>query len=41
MGEVGWLAVAMASFVGTHLIMSHPLRAPLVAAVSERGFLGG
>jgi len=34
------LAIAMASFVGTHLILSHPLRAPLVRVVGDRGFLG-
>jgi uncharacterized membrane protein len=34
------LAIAMASFVSTHLVLSHPLRAPLVKAVGEQGFLG-
>ncbi|MCW2336461.1 putative membrane protein [Sphingobium sp. B2D3A] len=34
------LALAMGSFVGTHLLLSHPLRAPLVARLGERGFLG-
>ncbi|WP_309503587.1 MULTISPECIES: NnrU family protein [Sphingomonas] len=32
--------IATAAFVGTHLLMSHPLRAPLVARLGERGFLG-
>lgn len=31
---------AAAAFVGTHFLLSHPLRAPLVARVGERGFLG-
>jgi uncharacterized membrane protein len=34
------LALAMASFVGTHLLLSHPLRAPLVARLGAAGFLG-
>ena len=34
------LALATAAFVGTHLLMSHPLRAGLVARLGERGFLG-
>ena len=34
------LAIAVASFVLTHFILSHPLRAPLVAKLGERGFLG-
>ena len=33
-----WLAAA--AFVGTHFLLSHPLRAPLVARLGERGFLG-
>ena len=36
MGEV-WAAAA--AFVGTHFLLSHPLRAPLVARTGERGFL--
>jgi uncharacterized membrane protein len=31
--------IAATTFVGTHLLMSHPLRAPLVARLGERGFL--
>lgn len=31
---------AAAAFVGTHFLLSHPLRAPLVARIGERGFLG-
>lgn len=34
------LALATVAFVGTHLLLSHPLRAPLVARLGERGFLG-
>lgn len=34
------LALATVAFVGTHLILSHPLRAPLVGRLGERGFLG-
>ena len=34
------LLVALATFVGTHLLLSHPLRPPLVAALGERGFSG-
>lgn len=37
MGEV---VAACAAFVGTHFLLSHPLRAPLVARLGERGFLG-
>lgn len=32
--------IAAAAFVGTHFLLSHPLRAPLVARVGERGFAG-
>ena len=31
---------AAGGFVATHFILSHPLRAPLVGAMGERGFLG-
>ena len=34
------LCLATGSFVGTHLIMSHPLRKSLVGALGDRGFLG-
>lgn len=34
------LLIALASFVGTHLLLSHPLRATVVGAVGERGFAG-
>ena len=32
------LALASLAFVGTHLLMSHPLRAGMVSALGERGF---
>ena len=32
------LIVAAILFVGTHFLLSHPLRAPLVRAIGERGF---
>jgi uncharacterized membrane protein len=34
------LAVAMIAFVGSHFLLSHPLRRPLVARVGEGPFLG-
>ena len=34
------LALATSAFVGTHLLLSHPLRAPLAARLGERGFAG-
>ena len=33
------VALAAAVFVGTHFLLSHPLRAPLVRRIGERGFL--
>lgn len=33
------MLVAAVAFVGTHFLLSHPLRAPLVARTGERGFL--
>ena len=32
--------IAATAFIGTHFILSHPLRAPLVARLGEKGFLG-
>ncbi|KQT32078.1 MFS transporter [Sphingomonas sp. Leaf412] len=32
--------LAAVAFVGTHFLLSHPLRAPMVARLGERGFLG-
>lgn len=37
---MGNVVAAAVAFVGTHFLLSHPLRAPLVARVGERGFLG-
>ena len=34
------LMLASVGFVGTHFLLSHPLRAPLVRAVGEKAFLG-
>ncbi|GGE93729.1 NnrU family protein [Sphingomonas prati] len=38
-GSMAVLATA-AAFVGTHFVMSHPLRRPLVDALGEKGFQG-
>lgn len=38
MTGLGGLALASAAFVGTHFLMSHPLRAPMVGALGERGY---
>lgn len=38
MTGVAGLVIASAAFVGTHFAMSHPLRAPMVKALGERGF---
>ena len=40
MTGLGCLALASAGFVGTHFAMSHPLRAPMVRLLGERGFAG-
>lgn len=40
MTGIGMLTLASTVFVGTHFLMSHPLRKPLVSAMSEKGFLG-
>jgi uncharacterized membrane protein len=34
------LALASIAFVGTHFLMSHQLRAPMVSKLGERGFAG-
>ncbi len=36
---MGNVVAAAIAFVGTHFLLSHPLRAPLVRAAGERGFL--
>ena len=38
MTGLGVLVLASTAFVGTHFAMSHPLRAPMVRALGERGF---
>ena len=40
MTDVTMVAAASVAFVGTHFLLSHPLRAPLVARIGEGGFLG-
>lgn len=40
MDGTGTVLAAAVAFVGTHFLMSHPLRAPLVRALGQRGFLG-
>jgi uncharacterized membrane protein len=40
MGALAQVIIATAAFVGTHLLMSHPLRASLLARLGEPGFLG-
>ena len=37
---MGNVVAAALAFVGTHFILSHPLRRPLVRAVGEKGFFG-
>ncbi len=34
------LLIAAIAFVGTHFLMSHPLRSAMVSALGEKGFLG-
>lgn len=41
MSGTGEVAAAAAAFVGSHFALSHPLRAPLVRALGQRGFLLG
>ncbi len=38
MTPLALLTLASLAFVGTHFLMSHPLRAPMVGALGERGF---
>ncbi len=40
MNPITCLALASAAFVGTHFLLSHPMRAGLVARLGERGFAG-
>jgi len=40
MGTNAMVLAAVVAFVGSHFILSHPLRRPLVAMLGERGFAG-
>ncbi|KPF67128.1 hypothetical protein IP88_12470 [alpha proteobacterium AAP81b] len=40
MSDLALLHVALLAFVGGHLLLSHPLRAPIVGAVGAGGFMG-
>jgi uncharacterized membrane protein len=40
MSGLGMLVLAALAFVGSHFLMSHPLRAPMIAALGEKGFAG-
>ena len=40
MGSIGWVVAAAVAFVGTHFLLSHPLRSGVVARIGEKGFLG-
>ena len=40
MSGLTMLIVASVAFVGTHFLMSHPLRAAMVGALGEKGFAG-
>ncbi|MFM0239289.1 NnrU family protein [Paraburkholderia phytofirmans] len=40
MGSTSAVAAAAIAFVGSHFLLSHPLRRPLVGAIGEAAFLG-
>lgn len=40
MDGTGQVLAAAVAFVGTHFLLSHPLRGPIVARIGERGFAG-
>lgn len=40
MGSIDALVVAAVAFVGSHFLLSHPLRAGMIRAIGERGFQG-
>lgn len=40
MTGTGSVVAASVAFVGSHFVLSHPLRAPIVGRIGERGFLG-
>lgn len=37
---MAWLLAAAVAFVGSHFVLSHPLRAPIVGRIGEGSFLG-
>jgi uncharacterized membrane protein len=37
--DLAWLIIAVSAFIAGHELLSHPLRAPLVERIGERGFL--
>jgi uncharacterized membrane protein len=39
MSDLAWLIIAISAFVAGHELLSHPLRAPLVAKLGDRGFM--
>lgn len=40
MGSISAVAAAAIAFVGSHFLLSHPLRRPVVGAIGEAGFQG-
>lgn len=40
MSPLDWEVVAAIAFIASHFLLSHPLRAPIVRATGESGFLG-
>ncbi|MBA3668326.1 MAG: MFS transporter [Sphingomonas sp.] len=40
MTALAWLIIAAIAFVGTHFLLSHPLRAATIRMIGERGFAG-
>lgn len=40
MGSISAVAAAAIAFLGSHFLLSHPLRKPLVGAIGEKPFLG-
>ena len=39
MSDLAWLITAISAFIAGHELLSHPLRAPMVARFGNRGFL--
>ena len=40
MGSINAVVAAAVAFVGSHFLLSHPLRRPIVGAIGEKGFQG-